>query len=149
MPTHCVAFGCHNICVKGNDKKIHFFTFPSDESTRSKWLVAIKREKYSWKTSHRLCSDHFTEDDYERNPSFMAEYGYAEARPRLRTGAVPSVFVFTATTSTRNSHTPVRGAYHKRRKLEVCTLVINHFFLKCYSTLVITNKYITLYSRFI
>ncbi|XP_069820570.1 uncharacterized protein [Dendropsophus ebraccatus] len=83
MPMTCVAYGCNNHFVKGCGKQ--FFRFPMKDPDRlSKWVIAIRRKNWKPSASSRICSDHFTEDDYMLRPGAMV--------PRLRLDAVPSVF---------------------------------------------------------
>ncbi|KAG8598621.1 hypothetical protein GDO81_002676 [Engystomops pustulosus] len=80
--TVCAAKGCKNRLSKGCGK--HFFRFPmKNPEYLAKWLAVISRE--TWKPSiySRLCSDHFTEEDYMLRPG--ASYPY------LRLDAVPSI----------------------------------------------------------
>ncbi|KAM4051919.1 uncharacterized protein ACNLHF_026860 isoform 1-T2 [Anomaloglossus baeobatrachus] len=83
MPMTCVAYGCNNHFVKGCGKQ--FFRFPMKDPDRlSKWVLAIRRKDWNPCASSRICSDHFTENDYMIRPGAMV--------PRLRLDAVPSVF---------------------------------------------------------
>ncbi|KAG8594555.1 hypothetical protein GDO81_001247 [Engystomops pustulosus] len=83
MPMTCVAYGCHNHFVKGCGKQ--FFRFPLKDPDRlSNWVMAIRRKNWKPSASSRICSDHFTENDYMLRPGAMV--------PRLRLDAVPSVF---------------------------------------------------------
>ncbi|XP_063770430.1 THAP domain-containing protein 5-like [Pseudophryne corroboree] len=83
MPMTCVAYGCNNHFVKGTGKQ--FFRFPMKDPERlSKWVVAIRRKNWKPSASSRICSDHFTDNDYMLRPGAMV--------PRLRLDAVPSIF---------------------------------------------------------
>ncbi|KAM3936790.1 uncharacterized protein RB166_000772 [Leptodactylus fuscus] len=83
MPMTCVAYGCNNHFVKGCGKQ--FFRFPMKDPDRlSKWVMAIRRKNWKPSASSRICSDHFTENDYMLRPGAMV--------PRLRLDAVPSIF---------------------------------------------------------
>ncbi|XP_069596065.1 uncharacterized protein [Ranitomeya imitator] len=83
MPMTCVAYGCKNHFVKGCGKQ--FFRFPMKDPNRlSKWVLAIRRKDWNPCASSRICSDHFTENDYMIRPGAMV--------PRLRLDAVPSIF---------------------------------------------------------
>lgn len=80
--TVCAAFGCKNRLSKGCGK--HFFRFPmKNPEYLAKWLAVIRRDKWKPSIYSRLCSDHFTEDDYMLRPG--ASYPY------LRLDAVPSI----------------------------------------------------------
>ena len=74
---HCVAFGCHNKSDRRKPgQRISFFSFPKDKSMRNSWIILMKRNNYTWKPTHKLCSDHFTTDQYKVNPEWMAKHGY-------------------------------------------------------------------------
>jgi hypothetical protein len=64
MPNSCCAVGCSNHGMM--KRKISFFTFPSDQERRSKWISAVKRinaDGSKWLPGKYtvLCSDHFIE----------------------------------------------------------------------------------------
>ncbi|XP_060877180.1 THAP domain-containing protein 1-like, partial [Metopolophium dirhodum] len=83
MPVSCVAFGCSNRFEPG--KSIHFFRFPiKNEELTQLWVNAIRRKNFNPTQWSRICSVHFTEND------FMIR---SDAdRPLLKINAVPSVF---------------------------------------------------------
>uniref|UniRef100_A0A3P9LCV3 THAP-type domain-containing protein n=1 Tax=Oryzias latipes TaxID=8090 RepID=A0A3P9LCV3_ORYLA len=64
---------------------LSFHTFPSDAEIRRKWLVAIRRDKFTVTPHTRVCSRHFNKDDV-REP--LSETG----RRLLNKGAVPALF---------------------------------------------------------
>ncbi|CAH2328771.1 THAP domain-containing 1-like [Pelobates cultripes] len=81
--TVCAASGCKNRLSKGCGK--HFFRFPLKNPEKlAKWIAAVRREKWTPTIYSRLCSDHFTEQDYMLRPGASSPY--------LRTDAVPSIF---------------------------------------------------------
>lgn len=49
-----------------------------------KWIEAIERKNFKPSQHSRICSDHFTNDDYQIRPD--------ASRPLLRLDATPSVF---------------------------------------------------------
>jgi len=49
-----------------------------------KWIEAIKRKNFKPSQYSRICSTHFTNDDYQIRPDAN--------RPLLRSNAIPSVF---------------------------------------------------------
>ncbi|CAJ0931578.1 unnamed protein product [Ranitomeya imitator] len=80
--TVCAAKGCKNRLSKGCGK--HFFRFPmKNPEYLAKWIEVIRRDKWKPSIYSRLCSDHFTEEDYMLRPG--ASYPY------LRLDAVPSI----------------------------------------------------------
>lgn len=122
---HCVAFGCNN---KSDKKKVgqvlHFFSFPKDIKRREIWIRLLRRKDYIWKPTHKLCSDHFDKSQYDVDPEKLARLGYPNAKAKLNDDAVPS-FKFPvssqdpAKTTTSSLPSTSRGAYAKRRKIEV------------------------------
>ena len=53
----CCAIGCCNRYSKGCG--IHFYRFPKGKSKRSKWIAAVRREKWEPTEHTWLCSAHF------------------------------------------------------------------------------------------
>eukprot|EP00079_Xenopus_tropicalis_P011510 XP_002937422.1 PREDICTED: THAP domain-containing protein 1 [Xenopus tropicalis] len=83
MPMTCVAYGCNNRFFKGCKKQ--FFRFPMKDRKRLfDWIAAIRRKNWMPSETSRICSDHFTLNDYMLRPGAQI--------PRLRLDAVPSVF---------------------------------------------------------
>ncbi|XP_028676528.1 zinc finger protein 879-like [Erpetoichthys calabaricus] len=80
---HC----CVPLCSASSkyNKVLSFHTFPSDAETRSKWIVAIRRENFTVGRHTRVCSRHFKKEDL-REP--RSETG----RRLLKKGAVPALF---------------------------------------------------------
>jgi len=81
----CVAHNCLNHTEnKDAARVVHFHQFPFENADLTrKWVIATKIDGLIAKKSHRLCSDHFTRDDYIFSNS-----------TRLKPNAVPSVFSF-------------------------------------------------------
>ncbi|KAK4323785.1 hypothetical protein Pmani_005556 [Petrolisthes manimaculis] len=75
----CAAVGCSNKDGPG----IRLFTFPRDSTRRKQWELKVKRKNWSAK-NHRLCQEHFEEDQFERNR--------ADGWKKLKQNAVPTVF---------------------------------------------------------
>ena len=109
---HCMAPGCVNWYYKCKDKKFH--RLPKQESRRKHWLQILKLACPPAAGSARVCSDHFTDDDYVKK-DFVDENG---ARSKLKTSnlvkdAVPSVIDFSGyshTTTDCSATTPTPGA---------------------------------------
>ena len=135
MVYKCVAAGCSN----STSDKVTIFKFPSDPVLRGKWEKQVQRTRADWKaTKHsHLCSEHFTEDSFEVEPTLAAEFGIAKKR-RLKSGAVPSIFpriaasgaqmsVKRPATSTPDSATATkkkRGAFEKRERARVRLYIV-------------------------
>lgn len=89
MPGCCVV-GCSKNTKRRDDVSFHHF--PKDKDTRLRWVTAISRENLPdrYAETAYVCSDHFLPEDFERN--LQAELTKKAHRPRLKAGAVPSVF---------------------------------------------------------
>lgn len=63
--TSCAISTCKNYYSKNKD--IAYHVFPKEQNLRQEWIIKCKREdKFNVKTS-RICSDHFTASDYQRD----------------------------------------------------------------------------------
>lgn len=83
MVASCCACYCKNRCRKGSN--IRFYKFPlNDKPLLSKWITALRRDKWLPTPSSKLCSVHFTDDCFR-------VYHY---QIRLREDAVPTIFQF-------------------------------------------------------
>ncbi|NP_001280300.1 uncharacterized protein LOC100163631 [Acyrthosiphon pisum] len=81
MPVSCAA--CTNRYKVGQN--IHFFRFPiSKNELMTKWLSAMRRKQFEATQWSRLCSVHFTEQDFQIRPGAN--------RLLLKNNAVPSIF---------------------------------------------------------
>ncbi|KAL3854916.1 hypothetical protein ACJMK2_014151 [Sinanodonta woodiana] len=85
MP-HCAAFGCNN------NSNGNFFRFPKDKIRRKAWIHYCRRENFE-PVTHRLCSLHFSKDQYEVDPEKRAKLGYLNARARLKPTAIPDISI--------------------------------------------------------
>ncbi|XP_025414926.1 THAP domain-containing protein 1-like [Sipha flava] len=83
MPVSCAAYGCTNMYQV--EYNISFFRFPvSNNDLMSKWVSAIKRKNFKLSQWSRICSIHFTEQDFQVRPEAH--------RLLLKDDAVPSIF---------------------------------------------------------
>ena len=63
------------------------FRFPSKDKNPDllvKWIAAVRRQDWQPSKYSKLCSEHFTEQDYQIRP--------AAAHPLLKQDAVPTLF---------------------------------------------------------
>ena len=100
--------------------------FPTDPDLCKQWVIKIKRADFAYRdvTRHsRLCSDHFTDSDYQTSPSLLKSLGLTTSKPLLKSDAVPSVFVHNMPAKERRSE-----ALMKRRKLQVSITEIHIYF---------------------
>ncbi len=66
MVSSCVAFGCTERAVVG--EKWAFYLFYSDRNVKTKWLPARHRRGCILFKTAKICSDHFTAGDCDRDP---------------------------------------------------------------------------------
>ena len=62
----CCAVGCTNRYTKGSN--LSFYRFPVDPVRRSRWVAAIKRERWEPNEHSFLCSAHFVSGKMSQNP---------------------------------------------------------------------------------
>ena len=86
----CPVFGCSNRegDLQVMDRGVTFHRFPNrpnprDKERRAKWIKAVRRDDWEVSKRSRLCSEHFTPEDFEVG---------REGRRELKITAVPSVF---------------------------------------------------------
>lgn len=98
-PSWCIVPGC-TLYKQSKAEGAIFHSFPLKDVERCrKWLMAIGHAKYGVDTavdrmkSLRVCSKHFTDDDYKRD--LQAELLKIKGRRKLKDTAVPSVFPWT------------------------------------------------------
>lgn len=89
MPgTRCTVATCNNSLVK-TGTQIIYHSFPKDENVRKIWIQRCKRGgKWNSKSCH-VCSNHFGEDDYERD--LKSELLGLPPKKKLKKTAVPNL----------------------------------------------------------
>ena len=50
--------------AKSQNEKIQLFRFPTDASLQKQWISSIPRSNWKLTANHRVCSKHFTPDDF-------------------------------------------------------------------------------------
>lgn len=123
---YCAANGCKNKSQKGNG--VCFFNFPKDENLRKTWTDYCRRANFVPRPGHRLCSDHFTLDNFEMHPEKLKEIGFQGTyKARLKPTAYPDVPIraesengnsATSTSTTPSLNAPRKSPF-KKRKAEV------------------------------
>ena len=98
MP-YCVAVNCHNTTKAGSNKAekgISFHRFPANEELFNQWVRQVNRDGWHPKIGKdtRLCSNHFTSDQFEVDKlhAFGLRTPGKPAKKRLKSGAVPALF---------------------------------------------------------
>uniref|UniRef100_A0A3Q2Q0Z1 THAP domain-containing protein 6 n=1 Tax=Fundulus heteroclitus TaxID=8078 RepID=A0A3Q2Q0Z1_FUNHE len=83
MPVSCSAYGCKNRRTSLSRRRgITFHQFPKNSGLRKAWVAAFRRLDFKPSNKTVLCSDHFTEADFDRTGQTV----------RLREGVIPSIF---------------------------------------------------------
>ncbi|XP_003426107.5 uncharacterized protein LOC100678215 [Nasonia vitripennis] len=85
----CKIKGCKNRSDKKGQPKLHFFSFPKDPETASKWIEVCKHS-VNIKNS-RVCSVHFQPSCYKPRPLHLKDLNYSQSGVRtLLPDAVPT-----------------------------------------------------------
>uniref|UniRef100_A0A3Q1ER92 THAP domain-containing protein 1 n=1 Tax=Acanthochromis polyacanthus TaxID=80966 RepID=A0A3Q1ER92_9TELE len=79
-PEHCSVPLCQ--ASSRYNSVLSFHSVPDDPETRRKWKVAIRRDNFTITDRTRVCSRHFTPDDFRDTAG----------RRLLKKGVVPSLF---------------------------------------------------------
>ncbi|XP_037907436.1 uncharacterized protein LOC119649387 [Hermetia illucens] len=93
----CAVFGCNSDNEKKNrseeEKKIRFYTFPEDKKQSDLWKIKCCRKDNLNAATSRVCSRHFTPEDYKRNLQHEL-LGYSNKKTLLlKNDAFPSLFL--------------------------------------------------------
>ena len=95
MPERCIAANCG----KTHKDKVSLFKFPSlenDSQRYNEWVRQVKRTRDKWSgptKNSRLCSAHFTDDQFEQSPKMKMSFGITVYFPRLlKPDALPTIF---------------------------------------------------------
>lgn len=87
----CAVYGCHSDNQsKGFSQDVSFFTFPKDKKMALEWVRLCKREDKFNVVNARICSNHFTKEDYVRNLRHELLQYTAKNYRSLKREAVPS-----------------------------------------------------------
>jgi len=124
---YCVAFNCNTKSGQG----FGLFEFPKDEKRRKAWTIRVKRKDFVPSKTSRLCSKHFTNDQFVVNPALALKIGHKLKKLQLKPGAEPTLFDYSTGKSTDNSRSTSddgkkrkqrqSGAVAKRKRIEVKT----------------------------
>ena len=67
----------------------------------------------------KLCSKHFSKEQFAINPETYAQYGYENAKASLKEDAVPDIPIEIVSGERLPDQVQNRNAYEKRRRAEV------------------------------
>ena len=57
-------------------------TYPSDPELRKKWIIAVKRDKWTPTKNSVVCKNHFTKEDYITQ-TYYSNYTYLFIYPNM------------------------------------------------------------------
>ena len=129
MPKNCVAANCKNTSTN-TDASFH--KFPKNEKQRAEWVRQVKRTRAHWEGptndfSH-VCSDHFTEDCYEKGPKIKADLGWnVKCQRVLQKNAVPTIFPRPGTGPSKAKQPRMSKAYEKRERFRIINELLNEY----------------------
>jgi hypothetical protein len=86
--TRCTVATCKNSSAK-TGKSVIYHSFPKDKLVRAVWVQRCKRAGKWNPNSCHVCSNHFTDGDYERD--LKGELLKIPLKKKLKVGAVPSI----------------------------------------------------------
>ena len=89
MVKRCIAAGCSNTYREN----VSLFSFPRDSALKERWTKQVRRTRAGWSgptANSYLCSDHFSEDCFERDTLMAAKLGI-QKRKKLKPDAVPTI----------------------------------------------------------
>lgn len=99
------------------------FSFPSDESMRERWIRAIPRLNFNPGINHRVCSEHFSSNDFttasKDTNSTRSKRSTALKRLRLKPSAVPHIFPKPPNTFSPSNPQPNPSFVHRPRPSSV------------------------------
>ena len=121
---YCVAIGCNNNTKSKTssqtspDPKLSFHTFPRDKELRLQWIQKIRRANWKPSKHSRLCSEHFTNDQFTDTPdSDNVQMDCSTRRRRtLKAHAVPTTFTHVIKHPTSVDAAEREERVHKRQK---------------------------------
>ena len=84
---HCCVPECENHSKKSENRSFH--RIPKENATQKAWIARLRRDNLPPLDNCYVCSDHFTEDCFEKN--FVVELTGQKIKRRLK---LPSLFSF-------------------------------------------------------
>lgn len=104
----CAVLGCsaNNVSKEYRENPFRFYTFPKDEIVRERWIFACGRaDKFKANTA-RICSRHFSENDFVRNLQHELLNYTTRRGPKLKPGATPNLCLPVNKTVIENGESP-------------------------------------------
>ncbi|XP_062512513.1 THAP domain-containing protein 5-like [Corticium candelabrum] len=96
---YCIAYGCNNK-DKDRQRGVRFYRLPlKNEPLLKEWLSKLRLKDPPLSQNSRVCTEHFHSDCFERD--LQAELLGTKQRVCLKPNAVPTLFSFVSSTSTK------------------------------------------------
>ena len=119
-------------CLNNSKSKVNTYKFPANSKLRKQWLFKMKRKEFKLDKNSRICAVHFTEDCFRENLAIRRFLVLISSRSDSTSKRMLCRLVFWFGKDTRgrmppkHKGPPVRSAFAKRRKLEVCILHLSY-----------------------
>ena len=120
-------------CLNNSKSKVNTFTFPANSKLRKQWLLKMKRKEFKPDKNTRICAVHFTEDCFRENLAIRRFLVLISRRSDSTSKRMLCRLVFFVRKRNhgeeclpKHKGPPVRSAFAKRRKLEVCILHLSY-----------------------
>ena len=117
MGRNCIVFGCSN----SQEKVVSLFKFPTDSKLRKAWTLQVQRTRDKWRGPSKysaICCEHFTEDFFEMTPLTARKLGI-KMKPRLKSTAVPTIFLRPASSTAVTKQLRESSAFEKKERAKV------------------------------
>ena len=116
MP-QCIAYGCNNNTKDDATTQINFFRLPIKNKARMKvWMAKLKLQEPHITEHTRICSEHFTEDQFLPQIHLQGITTKHNSKRRLRDDAVPTIFCFSELSKLR-SHSEKRAKKREQKEI--------------------------------
>ena len=121
-------------CLNNSKSKVNTFKFPANLKIRKQWLLKMKRKEFKPdKKNSRICAVHFTEDCFRENLAIRRFLVLISSRSDSTSKRMLCRLVFFVRKRNHGEEClpklkgpPVRSAFAKRGKLEVCILHLSY-----------------------
>ena len=102
----CAVKSCRRRQYKGSG--IHFFSFPTDPLQRRAWVEKISRHNFKPTAHSRVCSIHFENSCFEKDPAVLRSIDWKLDRPKIKHDAVPTIALGSEGHSSKEEDTETR-----------------------------------------
>lgn len=92
MPSRCCVYMCSNSADKNKDVSFHSFPNRDKSPNRYKtWLLKINRKSFTPGKTAKVCSQHFTEDDFDCSSVYKSKLLGFKTLTLLKKNAIPTI----------------------------------------------------------